>query len=335
MDIQPQFSIKTNGKEVAKRLIDRVVNVTVRMKTGLMSDSCYVRFDNLEAAPIQQPKPTDLVEIAMGYKEGNEDKSATLTPLGKFEVGEFNLTGPVRSLELFGNKLLWHTALKAPKHRSWPEDPKQPKKLGELVSDIAGEYGLEAKVGDAFKNIELPHIEQSESDAQLLSMLAEQFDAIVKIAHDKLIFMARGTGRSLSGKELKEVEIKNSQILSWRYGKDAYRQVGDVTAFYYDLDKAARTPVKEGSGSPSIVLAYVYADEASAKRAAKAKHNRLKRASTRINLSIIGDANIVAGAVVKIVNTKSDADGKWFVDGVEHCINKQGFRSHLVCEQLT
>ncbi|MCF6435250.1 contractile injection system protein, VgrG/Pvc8 family [Pseudoalteromonas sp. MMG022] len=334
MNIQPQFSIKTNAKEVAQRLIDRVVNVTVKLKTGLVSDSCYVRFDNLEVAPIQQPKPTDIVEIAMGYKEGNEDKSATLHPLGKFEVGEFSLSGPVRSLELFGNKLLWHTTLKAPKQRSWPEDPKKPKKLGELVSDIAGEYGLEAKVGDAFTNIELPHIEQNESDAQLLTSLAEQFDAILKISHDKLIFMARGTGRSLSGQALKEVELHTSDILLWRYDKDACRKVGDVTAFYYDIDCALKVPVKVGSDGPSVVLPYVYADEATATRYAKAKHNRLKRASTSIHISCIGNAQIVAGAVVKITNTKSDLDGSWFVSEVEHCINKQGFRSHLVCEQL-
>ncbi|NOU49477.1 phage tail protein [Pseudoalteromonas sp. JBTF-M23] len=340
-NIQPQFSIKTNGKEVAKRLVDRIVDVRVCLKTGLMSDSCYVRFDNLEPAPIQVSKPTDTVEIAMGYKEGNEDKTATLQPLGIFEVGETSLRGPHRSMELFGNKLFWHTTLKTPKQRSWPEDPKKPKKLGELVSDIAGEHGLDPKVGDAFKNIELPHIEQNESDAQLLSMLAEQFDAIVKIAYDKLIFMARGTGKSLSGKSLTEVEVSNFKILNWQYEQGAYRQIGEVTAFYYDLETATRTPVKEGKGSPAMVLPYVYADEATAKRAAKAKHNRQKRATKTLALSMIGDAQIVAGAVINVVDKSSTEKnkveqilGKWFVSEVEHQINYQGFRSHLLCEQL-
>ena len=334
MNLQPQFSIKANGKEVVDRLKDRVVEVRVFQKTGLQSDTCYLRFDNLEKLPIQNPKPVDIVEVAMGYKNGNTDKSAKLTPLGAFEVGEFSLTGPVRSLELFGNKSLWHTELNSPKQRSWPADPSTPQKLGDLVSEIASEHGLDAKVGATFSRIELPHIEQSESDIQLLSKLAEHYDAILKIAQDKLIFMARGTGKSLSGKALREVEIPVDKLLSWQYLQDACREVGEVKAYFYDMNEAMRKQVSAGTGTPSVVLPYVYANEAHATQAAKAKHHRLNRAAKSIKVKMVGDPEIGAGAVVNLSDTGTLVDGKWFVSEVEHCIDRAGFASYLVCEQL-
>ncbi|MBQ4862928.1 phage tail protein [Pseudoalteromonas sp. MMG013] len=335
MNLQPQFSIKANGNEVAERLRDRMVEVRVSLKTGLQSDACYVRFDNLGTAPIQNPKPTDIVEIAMGYKNGAADKAAKLIPLGSFEVGEYSVSGPIRSLELFGNKVLWHTGLKAPKQKSWPADPNTPQKLGDLVSDIASEHGLDPKVGAQFSAIELPHIEQSESDLQLLSKLAEQYDAILKIAHDKLIFMGRGTGKSLSGKPLKEVDIDVSQILSWHFMEDAYRTVGEVKAYFYDMNEALRKPVTAGSGQPAIVLPYVYANEAYATQAAKGKHERLNRAAKSIRAKVIGDPAIGAGAVVNLIGTGTLADGKWYVSEVDHIINSEGFASDLLCEQVS
>lgn len=334
MGLQPQYSIKANGKEVAERLRDRLVEVRVSLKTGLQSDTCYVRFDNLGTAPIQEPKATDIVEIAMGYKNGAADKSAKLSPLGAFEVGEYSVSGPVRSLELFGNKMLWHTGLKTPKQKSWPDDPSTPQKLGDLVSDIAAEHGLDPKVGPDFTSIELPHIEQSESDLQLLTKLAEQYDAVLKIAQDKLVFMARGTGKSLSGKPLKEVEIDVGQLLSWHYMQDAYRKVGEVKAYFYDQNEAKRKQVKAGKGAPATILPYVYADEAYATQAATAKHNRLNRSAKSMRAKVIGDPAIGAGAVVKIVNTQTTVDGKWYVSEVEHCINGEGFASYLLCEQI-
>ncbi|KAF7769989.1 hypothetical protein PCIT_a2922 [Pseudoalteromonas citrea] len=334
MDIQPQYSIKTNGKEIADILKERLVEIKVSLKTGLQSDTCYVRFDNLDSAPIQEPKATDTIEVALGYKSESSDKNGKLSPLGLFEVGEYSVTGPVRSLELFGNKVLWHTALKAPQQKSWPKDPKTPQKLGDLVSEIASNHGLDPKVGPEFTSVELPHIEQNESDMQLLSKLAEQYDAIFKVTYDKLIFMARGTGKSLSGKALPEIKLDVRQLLSWQFLQNAYREVGEVKAYFYDMNEAKRKQVKIGGGKPSTVLAYVYANEAYATQAAKAKQRRLNRAAKSIRAKIIGDPSISAGTVVKIVNTQTKVDGKWFVSEVDHCINSEGFTSFLLCEQL-
>jgi len=335
MDLQPHFSITANGNEIAESLRERIVEVVVTERTGLLSDTCYIKFDNLGKAPIQLPKQGDKVEIAVGYKQGSEDGNAPLKPLGFFEIGEFNLNGPLRSLELFGNKVLWHKGFKTPKQRSWPETPEPPQKLKDLIGKIAGEYGLEAKVAPEFESTTLAQIEQSESDMQLLSKLADQFDAVMKITNDKLVFMPKGTGKSLSGKDLDKIELDNSELLNWCLNRSFYKQVGEVSAYYHDLNTAERVEVKSGSGVPALVLPYLFADEASALAATKSKSVSLTRSFNTLKLTVIGHSGISAGHAISVANTDTEADGDWYVSAVTHCIDQQGFRSHLVCESLS
>ncbi|WP_440055507.1 phage late control D family protein [Pseudoalteromonas sp. T1lg65] len=336
MNLQPNFSIKANGNEVADTLKNRVVEVSVTTRTGLLSDTCAVRFENLEKLPIATPGKAASLEIAMGYKEGVQDSQSPLEPLGIFEVGAYELSGPRRALSLFGNKTLWHTALKAPKQRSWPKDGSdEPLLLSDVIATIAGEYGLEPKVGPAFSGIELSHIEQSESDMQLLTRLSEQFDAVMKIANDKLIFMAKGTGLSLSGQALPKVKLGKADIHLWQLSANQNRSVDEVEAYYYDLQLAERKPLSVGGGAIKTTLPYVYATEAQATNAAKAKLQRLQRCYKQLQLEIVGAPKLVAGGVVTIAEVDDELDGDWFVSEVKHVINPLGFRSILQCEALT
>ncbi|CAM3537889.1 MULTISPECIES: phage late control D family protein [Pseudoalteromonas] len=335
MDLQPHYSIKANGNEVSKTLKNRLAELSVTTRTGLASDTCYVRFDNLADAPIALPAPTDQLEIAMGYKEGTKDQSAPSTKLGIFEVGAYELTGPNRSLTFYGNKVLWDQDFKALKIRSWPEQGKdEPLMLDKLIQDIAGEYGLQAKIGDAFQGREIPHIEQTESDMQLLSKLAVQFDAIMKIADDKLIFMAKGTGKSLTGKALPSVTVSKKQLVSWQLNANHNKLVKGVQAYFYDKALAQKTLVSVGGGSPNTTLSYVYPNETEAQTAATAMLQRLNRAHTSVQLCVVGDPNLLAGGVITIEEVDDNLNGDWFVCEVKHVINHAGFKSYLVCEAL-
>ncbi|USD29496.1 phage tail protein [Pseudoalteromonas sp. SCSIO 43201] len=335
MNLQPHYSIKANGSEVANTLKNRLVEVSVTTRTGLASDTCYVRFDNLAEAPIALPSPSDKLEIAMGYKEGTKDQSAPSTKLGIFEVGAYELTGPNRSLTLFGNKVLWDKDFKALKVRSWPKNGKdEPVLLDKLIKEIAAEYGLQAKIGDSFQGLEIPHIEQSESDMQLLSKLAVQFDAIMKIADDKLIFMAKGTGKSLSGKALPSATIGKKQLTAWKLNANHHKLIKSVDAYFYDQALAQKKQVSAGSGTPKTALTYVHHTQAQAQAAADAMLSRLARAHRVVALSVVGDPALVAGGVITIKEVDDSLDGDWFISEVKHVINHAGFASHLTCEAL-
>ncbi|KID58288.1 tail protein D [Pseudoalteromonas luteoviolacea] len=335
MELQPQYSVKANGNEVAEKLRDRIAEVSVTLRTGLLSDMCVVKFDNLEKAPITLPEPTDKLEIAMGYKQGTEDGKAPSVVLGEFEVGEYQVVGPVRALELVGNKVFWDQNLKAAKLKSWPSDPDNPLTLGSVISEIAQEYGLTPRIAPALDSITLPHIEQSESDMQLMSKLAEQHDAVMKIINDNLVFMKKGTGRSLSGQPLPQVSLEPKWIVDWKFNTLHYRLTKEVVAKYHDLDIAQLQTVSAGGGTPSLTLPYTYADEASAQHAAESKLAQLNRAHVSADMVVYGNPDIVAGAVVEVQGTQSALDKSWFVKEVRHVINGHGFLSYLQCETLS
>jgi phage protein D len=331
---QPFYSIKTSGNEIAKKLRDRLVEVSVTQRCGLVSDICHVKFDNLPSAQIKLPKETDTIEIAMGYKSGTEDTDTELVGLGKYTVGEFHVRGPIRALDIYGNKLNWHEGFKSPKAVTWESTDETPLFLSDLVRAIASNHGFDAAVAQEYNQVVLPHIEQSESDMQLLSRLAIQHDAFMKVIEEKLLFMPKGTGKTLSGKSTKAAVITSSQLVDWRFKQQHSQLIKSVKAKYYDFEQATQEVEEQGNGDPSYQLPYIFADKASAQAAAKGKLQQFKRTQQVMCISIWGNPNIKAGSVLKIEDESSPTNGSWFVDTVQHVINGSGFLSFVTCESL-
>ena len=331
---QPFYSVKTSGNEIAKKLRDRLVEVSVTQRCGLVSDTCHVKFDNLPSAQIKLPKETDTIEIAMGYKSGTEDADAKLIGLGKYVVGEFQVKGPIRSLDIYGNKLNWHEGFKSPKAFTWESSNENPLLLRDLVNAIADKNSLNAAVDESLGQTVLPHIEQSESDMQLLTRLANQYDAFMKVIEAKLLFIPKGTGKTLSGKSAKASIISPSQIVDWRFKQHNSQIIRTVEARYYDFELAEQNTFKQGSGEPSYQLPYIYSDEFNAEQAARGKLQQFKRTHQVLSLVVWGDANIKAGTVIKFEGDKPPVNGSWFVETVTHTINGLGFISHVTCESL-
>ncbi|QPB82520.1 phage tail protein [Pseudoalteromonas rubra] len=334
MKQQPYFSIKANGNEVTQSLKDRIVEVSVTQRTGLLSDVCVVRFDNLEELPIQLPEPGNILEIALGYKDGTPDNHVALTPVGKFDVGAYELSGPARALTLYGNSIMWDADFKSPRYRSWPEQGNDtPVTLGELVEQIASEYGLQSGVDDTLQSISLPHLEQSESDMQLLTRLALRYDAVMKVAADKLLFVAKGTGRSLSGQTVTSATLGKNHIIHWSRVSNHCHLVGAVQSCYHDPEQALRIAVQAGGGAPVITLPYLYPDEASAQAAAHSQLTRLQRAHGAVKLTVPGNPDIVAGALISVDKTVDHLEGEWFIKEVTHQLTSQGFMTQVTAEQ--
>ncbi|MCG7536476.1 contractile injection system protein, VgrG/Pvc8 family [Pseudoalteromonas sp. OOF1S-7] len=334
MNQQPYFSIRANGNEVTKSLKDRIVEVSVTQRTGLLSDVCMVRFDNLEELPIQLPKPGNVLEIALGYKDGTPDTHAALTPVGKFDVGAYELTGPARALALYGNSIMWDADFKSPRFRSWPQQGSEtPVTLGDLVAQIAAEYGLQSGVSEALQSITLPHLEQSESDMQLLTRLAQRYDAVMKVAAGKLLFVTQGTGQSLSGQTVTSATLGKHQIIHWSRESIHYHLVGAVQSYYHDPELAQRVVVQAGRGAPVITLPYLYPDEASAQAAATSQLTRLKRTHGAVRLTVPGNPDIVAGALITVDKSVDHLEGTWFITEVTHQLSSTGYISQIKAVQ--
>ena len=330
----PIFSIEANNQDISKKLMERVVSVRVSQKMVLVSDSCMLVVDDDPDNRIQLPGADDKVRIFLGYaKEDNEEEK--LVDLGEYNVGEFALNGPRDLLTLYGDKLLWTKSLKAPVKFSWLSTPQTPLLLKDLFSKVAGNHGLTAKISPELGDIILPQIEQSESDIQLLTRLASYYDAVCKLVEEVLIFMPRGTGKTLSGQSQKAVELNIQDLLAWRTLDSQYPGYQSCRAWYHDFISASRTLVEVGSGKPCFDLSYTYADENTAKWAAQTRLNHAKRVAKTIELEVIGEPGLKAGGVVNISEVREGIDGSWFMAEVDHLIDKKGFTSKVICQQIS
>lgn len=334
MYMTPYFVLNANGKDISQSLMDRVVSVRVRQKSGLISDTCIIEIDDHRENPIQLPSSDDTISIALGYAQEATDDASQLINFGQFDVSEFSLDGVQDTLTLFGNKSIWSKGLQIPLKFSWLSDPEQPLLLKNLVDKIASKYGLQAKLSPKLNTIELPAIEQNESDMQLLTRLASYYDAIVKIIDDFLVFIPRGTGKTTSGKKLKEVTLIREQLLSWTALNSQYPGYKSCQAWYHDFITASRKKVKVGSDKPCFDLNLTYANEVTAKLAAKARLTHANRMAKSIDLKFIGEPNVMAGGVIKVEGVRDGIDGRWFVSQVEHSIDSKGFVSQAQCVLL-
>ncbi|WDE04650.1 phage tail protein [Thalassomonas viridans] len=334
MKITPIFNIEANNQDISDKLMERVVSLRINQKMGLGSDSCVLVVDDHLEHRIKLPGEDEKIRISLGYAQ-EEDEKEKLVDFGEYNVGEFALNGPRDLLTIYGDKCLWTKALKAPVKFSWESTPEKPLLLKDLFAKVAGNHGLEAKMSPELESIVLPQIEQSESDIQLLTRLAGYYDAVCKVQENVIFFMPRGTGKTLSGKGITEVALDVEDLLSWRTLHSQYPNYQSCRAWYHDFINATRTMVEVGSGDPCFDLSYTYADEATAKWAAQTRLNHAARVAKTIEIMVIGDPDIRAGGTVSISQVREGIDGSWFVAEVEHQIDKKGFTTKVICQQLT
>lgn len=123
--------------------------------------------------------------------------------------------------------------LKVRRERSWDATP-----LAFIISAIAA-YGLTPLVSAVLAGIELLQVDQAnESDANLLSRLGREHDAIATIKAGRLLFLPTGKATTASGLALPHVTLTRADGDQHRFlqaDRDAYT---GVKAYYYDVNSA-------------------------------------------------------------------------------------------------
>ncbi|MGX9349546.1 hypothetical protein, partial [Microbacterium sp. KNMS] len=73
------------------------------------------------------------------------------------------------------------------------------------------EHDLNDQVSEELANHKIIHIDQNESDANLLTRLADEHDAIATIKNGMLLFMPKGKSQTISGQELPTFVLTRSK----------------------------------------------------------------------------------------------------------------------------
>lgn len=367
MNVTPSYRIVANDDDVTTDIADRFVSLRIVDQSGVESDRLDLTLaDHDPAAPIAFPATGAELEVWLGY-DGAVDR------MGLYIVDEVELRWPPNQVLVkaraapqaqSGGEGETATAggsssagsggskrqpLQGQKERSWESGTT----IGEMVSTIAAEHGLEPAVASPFNTRQLPHIDQeNESDMQLLTRVALQNDAVCKPGGGKLLFVAKGASSppasssgaaadttaqgsadSAASPSLPTVALTPDMVTAGRMTLSERRRPGRVTARWRDLVEAITREVVAGAGEPVEKLSEIFPDAPTATAAARAVLNQGSREGQTLSLTLPGITSLMAEGRVSLSGFRTGADGEWLLTRVEHRVDSGGYTCSISSEQ--
>lgn len=319
----PACRITINGQLASGVFISRLISCRVDDNEGVSSDTCNIVLNS--GYNVARPEPGAIIKIWMGYGV------AGMVFMGTFEAEEVEEELLPYQITITGKATGMNDKKKQHRERHWDQKP-----LKDIVAQVASENGLEAKVDEDIGSHFYEWIaQQNESDIHFLERLAKRHGAIFSVKDQKLIFAAKGTGKSPSGADLTPIvitpEIVKPGSTRIRFtGRTKYKA---VKASYTDRREGRKKDVEEPCDDgvePVYRIPEQFADEAEAKRAAKAKSGDLLRRQVTFCTEIIGDPTARSGAPLTFARMKHDIDGIPFLIGkASHSYSKSGLTTSL------
>lgn len=314
--MRPAYRLVVEGtQDITGTVQGRLLSMEITDKAGVKSDRLTLVLDDRDGI-LAIPRTGANVEVSIGYE------GSVLTRMGNYVVDEVEVAGPGRTMTIRANAADMTGGIKSPKERSFDNIT-----FGDLVSTIAREHGLTPSIPQDLATRQLEHVDQTESDMQLLTRVAADQGATVKVADKRLVVAKRASGSTASGKTLPPVTIRSDQCDSWSCTFSERGKYKSVQAYYHDKGAAQRKSVTAGSGTPKLTLKNSYSSQQEAQRAADSKFQTLSRGTSKVNIQgLIGDPLMSAEKIATLVDFRTGVDGSdWVVDEVTHSLSDSGY----------
>jgi phage protein D len=321
--MKPAFKVQVQGgSDITSMIADRLISLEVIDRAGVKSDTVSIEIDDRDQR-LEIPKTGAKLEVSLGYVDG------ALTRIGAYAVDEVSVEGPLRTMTIRGNAADMNGGIKAPKERSFHDIT-----FGDLVKRIADDNELKASIPQTLAKRKLEHVDQTESDMQLLSRLCAENSATMKVADGRLVIAEHASGKSASGKDMPKIRIEAQACGSWTAAISRRGKYESVTAYWQDVKGGKRKNAIAGKGKPSLTLKHSYKSEDEAQRAAESKLNSLRRGGGTVEVrGIIGDPTLAAECTVELSGFRVGVDGDgWVVNQVTHSLTNAGYVCHLELE---
>lgn len=216
-------------KDITQIVTDRLMSMTISDNRGFEADMLELELSDHDGL-LDLPPRNAIIQVAIGWH------SSLLVDKGKYLVDEVQFSGAPDKVNIRARSADLKGSLSEKKERSFDKI-----KLSALIEQIAKEHQLNAMVGEQFKHQTVAHIDQtSESDINLLTRLAQEYDAIATVKNGTLLFMATGKGKTASGADIPSFDITRQSGDSYNFGiaeRDNYKA---VRAYWHDTDTGKR-----------------------------------------------------------------------------------------------
>lgn len=303
-----------------------LISLSLVDKRGLEPDTLTIVLDDShDSLPLPQKKA--VITLLLGWDHAN------LIDKGSFTVSAVRHSGTPDTISITAQSADLLSGFKEPKKKSWSNIT-----LGSIVSEIALTHSLKAIVSDDLSNITLAHIDQNdESDANLLTRLSDDYDAIAQVKSGHLIFMPKGKATSATGEALEQIVIARSKGDSHDFSQnDEASNITGVQAYWRDIHHAKRQVVKVGDDGNRRHLKNAYPNQKEALAAANAKWQAITRGVYKFNAHLAkGLPELMVESPVTLTGYKSEINAiNWVGEQITHTLDSSGLTSSLQLEEL-
>lgn len=359
--IQPDFMLTVNAKDVTASIRDRLISLTLTDNRGFDADQLDLELDDADGQ-LAMPVRGAVIKLFLGWK------GQALIGKGEFTVDEVEHHGAPDTMTIRARSVDFRGTLNSRREVSYHDTT-----LGAVVTQIAERNNLKAMLAVGFAALPVSHIDQTqETDTKFLTRLASLYGAVAAIKAGRLLFLRPGSGVTASGKPIPQLTITRQDgdrhtfsiadrgaytgvTASWLHTRDPKPKKVKVKrkprekhlrALEHPAAKkkkvATKTPeAREGdylAGTEDNVfmLTTVYAIKAAAMRAAKAKWDKLQRGVAEFSLTLaMGRADLFPETPVRVSGFKAVIDAQpWLISKVTHSLSGSGYTTALDFEVL-
>lgn len=315
--MKPTFSLKVNDNNF--KWNDRVESLRISDEAGFICDQMNMKLDDTDGA-LAIPRKGVTLKLSIGY-EGE------LVEYGEYivddcAVEESRLTVKAKGFDT-------SSALKTIRSETYDVGFK------DTVEALARRNDLEpyiyGELADYFQDRRF--MQNNESDLNFLSRICRSYNAYFKVVGKRLCVLKKGSGKTVSGKDLGTITIRRDGVdKDWRYEakyRDAYKC---VKADYVDLETGAIREVSIGEGQPEKKLSRRFADEAAATNEVKSALESSDYEGSALTFTLgMGDPRIRSETKIDARGFKKGVDGIWIVEQVTHEITKRAYITQVKC----
>ncbi|WP_049082771.1 MULTISPECIES: contractile injection system protein, VgrG/Pvc8 family [Acinetobacter calcoaceticus/baumannii complex] len=321
----PIYRLSVDGLDISSKINNRLVQMRIENKRGFETDTLDLTLSDHDGL-LEIPSKGAVIQAWIGWQ------LTGLVYKGSFVVKEVEHAGAPDVLRIRATSGDMKKSLKKKKERSFDDIA-----LGDLIRKIAIEHDLNDQVSEELANHKIIHIDQNESDANLLTRLADEHDAIATIKNGMLLFMPKGKSQTISGQELPTFVLTRSKGDEHRYSfSDGGEEVTAIRAFYYDDKMAKKLEVIVGDQSHQNIkeLRHIHRDKQTATLAARAKLNHFKRTAETLSYRLArGVPDLIPEQTFLFIGVKEQIDEIfWLGTTITDTLNDRGYTTDLQLE---
>ncbi len=320
---QPICRVVVNGQDITSAIEQRLISIELTDNRGMEADQLTISLSDHDGLLAIPPRGA-VVSLWLGWSDtGLVDK-------GSYTVDETEHSGAPDVVNIRARSADLRQGLTAKKERSWTGQT-----LGAIVQTVAAAYGLSPMISAALSVLELAQVDQAnESDANLLSRLGQQFDAIASIKAGRLLFMPAGKSVTASGAPLPHITLIRADGDGHRFLQADRNSYSGARAFYYEVNSAEKKEAIAGGGDNLKDLRHTYTDQEAALSAARAEWSRLQRGTATLSYTLAkGRPELIPELTYSLTGIKAEiAAIVWLGANVRHSFTADSYTTALELE---